>query len=195
MWSAVQQPAYSYDLTKAKQLLTESGVDPSKVTLSFGSLGGPSSIQAKVGLLFQSDMAKLGIKVTITDNAWADILKQTSKPDTTKSAYAIQIAPAYPDPDSILVQGWALSSHGSWSGAQWYTNKTVDQQIATARSTLDENSREQLYQQIQNQIISDSPSIFMMNLATKVALNSNVGGYKFIVEYYNYRVYDYFAKS
>jgi peptide/nickel transport system substrate-binding protein len=195
MASAVQQPAYTTDLTKAKQLLQESGVDASKVTLTFGSLGGPSSIQTKVAQLFQSNVAPLGIKVDITNHAWADILAQTSKPNTTKNMYAIQLSPAYPDPDGVLPQAWDTSSHGSWSGAQWYTNADVDKLIAEGRSTLDESQRTAIYTQVQQDIIDDSPAIFMMNIPVQVALSSKVGGYKFDVQYYNYQVYKLFANG
>lgn len=193
--SAVKEPTYTTNLDKAKQLLQESGVDPTGVTLTFGSLGGPSSIQTKVGLLFQSNLAPLGIKVEISNHAWADILAQTSKPQTTKNVYAIQLAPGYPDPDGVLPQAWATSSHGSWSGAQWYSNATVDELIAKGRATLDEGERVAIYTQIQQQIIADSPAIFMMNVPVQVAINSRVGGYKFDVQYYNYQVYKMFVNG
>jgi peptide/nickel transport system substrate-binding protein len=193
VFSAITQPAYTTNMDKARQLLRESGVNPGSVRLTFGSLGGPSSIQTKVATLFQSNVAPLGIKVDISNHAWADILAQTSKPNTTKNVYAIQLAPAYPDPDGVLPQAWDTSSHGSWSGAQWYTNAEVDKLLAEGRSTLDENRRKTIYTQVQQDIIDDSPAIFMMNIPVQVAISSKVGGYKFDVQYYNYQVYKLFA--
>jgi peptide/nickel transport system substrate-binding protein len=193
LFSAVTEPAYNTDLDRARQLLDESGVDPEGVTLTFGSLGGPSSIQNRLAQLFQSNVAPLGIDVEISNHAWADILSQTSAPETTKNVYAIQLSPSYPDPDGVLPQAWATSSHGSWSGAQWYTNDTVDQLISEGRSTLDEAERGVIYQQVQEQIIADSPAIFMMNIPVQVAIRDRVGGYDFQVQYYNYQVYKLFA--
>lgn len=195
LFAAITEPAYTTDLAEARRLLDASGVDPNGVTLTFGSLGGPSSIQTRVAQLFQSNVAPLGIDVEISNHAWADILSQTSQPETTKNVYAIQLAPSYPDPDGLLPQAWATSSHGSWSGAQWYTNPDVDRLIADGRSTLEEAQREAIYQQVQQEIIDDSPAVFMMNLPVQVAVSNDVGGYEFHVQYYNYQVYRLFANG
>ncbi len=195
MWSAETTPMYSTNVDKAKQLLTDAGIKPGTVTLDFGSLGGPASVQTKIGLLLQSNLAPLGIGVNISNYAWADILAQTSKPETTKNVYAIQLAADYADPDALLYQGWDSAGHGAWSGAQWYTNQKVDDLIKQGRETTDTNKRLTIYQQAQQQIISDSPAVFMMNLPIQVALSNSVGGYNFEVSYYNYQVYKLFKKS
>jgi peptide/nickel transport system substrate-binding protein len=194
MWAALQTPSYQTNLEKAKQLLTEAGIQPGTVTLDYGTLAGPASNQTKVGLLLQDGLAKIGIGLEITNYAWADILAQTSKPATTKSAYAIQLAADYADPDALLFQGWHTAGHGAWSGAQWYTNPIVDELITQARSIADPAKRQQLYEQAQQQIVQDSPGVFMMNLPIQVALRKNVGGYNFEVAYYNYQVYNLFKQ-
>jgi peptide/nickel transport system substrate-binding protein len=195
MWGALSAPAYDTNIDKAKSLLAEAGVQPGTVTLDFGSLGGPASVQTKIGLLLQAQLAKIGITVNITNYAWADILAQSTKPETTKAFYAIQLAADYADPDALLYQGWDSAGHGSWSGMQWYTSSQVDNLILQGRTTQDQNQRQQIYQQIQQQIVSDSPCVFMMNLPIQVALNKSVGGYKFVVAYYNYQVYNLFKQG
>lgn len=195
IWSARTEPAYQTDMAKAKQLMADAGITPGSVTLEFGAIGGPSSIQNRIALILQDNLAELGIKLEISNHAWADILAQTSKADTTKHVYAIQLAPAYPDPDGVLSPAWSTSSHGSWSGAQWYDNPEVDTLIADGRSTLDEGQRKTIYEKIQQDIIEDSPAVFMMNLPIQVAISDKVGGYHFDVQYYNYQVYQLFANS
>jgi peptide/nickel transport system substrate-binding protein len=195
MWGAVTTPAYQTNLEKAKALMAEAGIAPGTVTLEFGSLGGPASVQTKVGLLLQDGLAKIGVGLNITNHAWADILAQTTKPETTKHVYTIQLAADYADPDALLFQGWHTSGHGAWSGAQWYTSSKVDDLLQQARVTTDTNKRLALYQDAERQIMSDSPAVFMMNIPIQVALGKNVGGYNFEVSYYNYQVYKFFKKS
>jgi peptide/nickel transport system substrate-binding protein len=194
MLGSLQTPMYETNLDKAKQLLSDAGVQPGTVTLDYGTLAGPASNQTKVGLLLQDGLSKIGIGLEITNYAWADILAQTTKPETTKSAYAIQLAADYADPDALLFQGWATAGHGSWSGAQWYTNQKVDDLIAQGRSTADPAQRQQIYDQAQQQIVQDSSGVFMMNLPIQVALTKSVGGYNFEVSYYNYQVYNLFKQ-
>jgi peptide/nickel transport system substrate-binding protein len=194
MWSAATAPTYQTSLDKAKALLNEAGIKPGTVTLDFGSLGGPASVQTKIGLLLQDGLAKVGIGLNISNYAWADILAQTSKAETTKHTYAIQLAADYADPDALLFQGWASPGHGAWSGAQWYTNSKVDDLIQQGRVATDTAKRLAIYQQIQQQIVADSPAVFMMNLPIQVAVNKAVGGYNFEVSYYNYQVYKLFKK-
>lgn len=195
MWSAVSTPAYETNLDKAKALLAEAGVKPGTLTLDFGAIGGPASIQTKIALLLQDGLAKVGIGLSITNHAWADVLAQTAKPETTKHLYAIQLSADYADPDALLFQGWASAGHGAWSGAQWYTNAKVDDLIQQGRTTVDVAKRLATYQQAQQQIISDSPAVFVFNTPIRVALNKSVGGYNFVVAYYNYQIYGLFKKS
>ena len=194
MWAAVQKPTYETNLEKAKALLAQAGVTPGSVTLEYGTLGGPASNQTKIGLLLQDALAKIGIGLNISNYAWADILAQTSKPETTKHVYSIQLAADYADPDALLYQGWHVGGHGAWSGAQWYTSPKVDSLIEQGRMTADPAKRQQMYEEAQKQIVADSPAVFMMNLPIQVALRKDVGGYNFEVAYYIYQVYNLFKK-
>jgi peptide/nickel transport system substrate-binding protein len=195
IWGAKTTAEYDTNLDEARRLLEEAGVEPGEITLEFGALGGPASVQNKVALLVQDNLGELGINVEIANHAWADILQQTAEPDATKHLYAIQLAAEYPDPDALLFQGWHSSSGGSWFGAQWYSNPEVDALLEEGRTTPGQDARASIYEEIQETIVADSPSAFMMNLPIQVALHESIGGYEFVVSYYNYQVYDLFKQD
>ena len=194
MAGAVTTGGYVQDLDKARALLEESGIDPSTIKLEFASLGGPANLRTHLALLLQANLAEIGIDLAITQNAWADVLTQVTTPETTKSMYGLTLAADYPDPDAFLTQGWDSASHGSWHGSMWYSNPRVDELLASARVTSDQDARTAMYQEAQEILIEESPGIFVANTPVRVSLNNSVGGYDFVVAYYNYQVYDLFKQ-
>jgi len=195
VWSAMDKNPYDLNIEKAKSLLSEAGVKPGDLNLEYGASGGPADVRTKVGLLVQANIAQLGGNVDISQNTWADMLQQMSQPDTTKHLYGVYLSYDYADPDALLFPGWHSASHGTWSGSQWYANAQVDQLIQQGRTTIGDDKRMPFYQQIQNQIVTDSPSIFVFNEPVRVALGQNVGGYDYVVGVYNYYVYNLFKQG
>lgn len=189
MWTAASSGGYVQNLDKAKALLAEAGIKPGTVQLEFASLGGPANFRTKLALLLQDNLSKVGIELKITENAWADILSQVTKPETTRSLMGLSLAADYADPDALLYQGWHSKGNGSWSGAMWYSNPKLDTLIDQGRTVSDVEKRLGIYQEAQKILIEDSPGIFLANIPVRVALNKSVGGYDFVVSYYNYSVF------
>src|SRR5262249_49521121 len=62
-YDAAKNDAYAFDLDKAKSMLAEGGV--SNLAFDFEHQASEPSL-TKVGLIYQSDLAKIGVKVNIT---------------------------------------------------------------------------------------------------------------------------------
>jgi oligopeptide transport system substrate-binding protein len=144
----------SYDPDKAKQLLAESKYGGAsglpKITLSQVGAGATAGddIQAMVEMWKQN----LGVEVEIqqTDQAtfWQDLDKRQYQ------LFAAGWVMDYPDPEDILDILFNSKSHQNTSA---YNNPAVDQLLVQARTEQDSAKRMALYQQVEQQLLTDMP--------------------------------------
>ena len=144
----------SYDPDKAKQLLAESKYGGAsglpKITLSQVGAGATAGddIQAMVEMWKQN----LGVQVEIqqTDQAtfWQDLDKRQYQ------LFAAGWVMDYPDPEDILDILFNSKSHQNTSA---YNNPAVDQLLVQARTEQDSTKRMALYQQVEQQLLTDMP--------------------------------------
>ncbi len=87
---------YTFNLTKAMELIKKSGIDPSKYTIEIWYNTGNSE-RMKIATLLQSTWKRLGFTVTVKSLSWPTLLEETLKP--TFSTWIVGWAPDYIDPD------------------------------------------------------------------------------------------------
>lgn len=87
---------YSYNLTKARELIKKSGIDPTKYTIVIDfNLGNDQ--RAQTAALLANTWGQLGFKVTTEPLNWPTLLSKTEKGDF--DVYIIGWLPDYLDPD------------------------------------------------------------------------------------------------
>lgn len=184
---------YHQDLELAKKELEQSGVDPSSIELTYVyPVGG--SIQRMTGLLLQSNLAQLGIKLELQETPWARIVEMASSPETTPDIAAIYDTLKYPHPDSHLFGMYHPSAIGSYRTISRYKNPEVTKLLEEARSTVDLEKQLDLYQRAEELIVADFPSIYIANPMHRIAFQDYVEGYNYVgllgydVAFYDFQI-------
>jgi len=95
-WTDYNVIHYTFNLTKAKELLKKAGINPSKYTIVIYYNRG-NTARAKIASLLSTYWGMLGFKTMIQALSWPELLEKTEKPDF--DVYIIGWAPDYVDPD------------------------------------------------------------------------------------------------
>jgi len=178
---------YSYNPTAAKAMFAQSGLTASNVTLTIAYVSGNAPEQ-QIALEFQKDIQQvLGITVNIVPQTWETITELAAHPNTTPQITEVYYDPLYPDTDTYFYPQYDTVSNGTWISMEWMNNATINSLIAQERATLNSTQREQIFYQLQNDIVSIAPDVFVFNQPYYNALAPTVGGYQF----YNGMSFDY----
>lgn len=161
-------PKYTFDLNKAKQILTADGwVAGADGILKKGnnilainittSTDFPELVQTAD--LLKDQWAKAGVQVTV-NALGTNELNQAIKNRAYDSLLFGAIVDLDPDPfglwDSSQVQKPGLN-------LALYSNKTADSLLESARQTLNPLDRAQKYNDFQTIVINDAPAVFLYN--------------------------------
>lgn len=147
------------DVEAAKAALARSKYAGQDVELEFGWVA-EVPLEEKIALLFQQNMAEVGIKVKVVKVPWALMTEKATKQEVTPNIVPIFFAGTYPDPDSFLYSTYHSSASGSWTSMEWLQNGSVDALLDRARTTANAEQRLALYKQAQKMIIDQVPDIF-----------------------------------
>lgn len=130
--------------------------------------------QEKWALLFQQNMAELGVRVNITRVPWGTLTERFVRPETTPNVYPLFTGLAYPDPDGLLFIKYHSRSAGTfWSGS-WLNDPQVDRLLDEARTITDHARRMELYQQVQRRLVYLQTDIFIADNLAVFARRANV---------------------
>jgi len=117
---------YSYNLTKARELIKKSGIDPTKYTIVIDfNLGNDQ--RAQTAALLANTWGQLGFKVTTEPLNWPTLLSKTEEGDF--DVYIIGWLPDYLDPDDY-------ASPLFYGGTQFKTLNVVEASAAQISSLL-----------------------------------------------------------
>ncbi len=95
-WTDYKVIHYCLNMTKAKELIKKSGINPSKYMITIYYNQG-NSARAKIATLLSTYWSQLGFKVMVQALSWPQLLERTEKPEF--DVYIIGWAPDYVDPD------------------------------------------------------------------------------------------------
>lgn len=116
--------------------------------------------EEKMALLFQQNMAELGVKVNITKVPWATMTERFAKADTTPNLYPLFTGLSYPDPDGLLYVMYSSKAPGTFWSSSWLNDADVDAMLDEARTTTDNAKRTELYAQIQERLVDLQTDMF-----------------------------------
>jgi len=142
---------YSYNPTKAKQMLQQANVDPSKTTLTLYSANDPD--QMKEDQSIQQDLQNLGFTVKIKATTWGPFLDVAEKGNA--QMFCLGWIQDYPDAGDFMML--FTTSQIPVNNSAQYSNKQVDQWYNEANTTTDQTKRLQLFQDMTNQVMKDAP--------------------------------------
>lgn len=161
---------YTFDLEKAKEELAKSkyagSLDQYPVELAWMA---EVPDEEKIALLFQTEAAKLGIKVNVVKVPWLSFIEQVAKKETTPNISTIFVSPHYNEAGSILETRYHSKSVGTWEQCEWLMDKDIDAAIEDALATMDTAQRMAKYKGIQEKVIELCPTIWVLDQAEKRA--------------------------
>ena len=125
--------------------------------------------EEKWALLFQSNMAEIGIKVDVVKTPWLSLVENTSKLESSPSIATIYVSSDLPEAGLMLKQRYHSSTTGTWQQNEWLQDSQLDSEIDDALATLDEQERFDKYAKIQEKLVELAPSIWIYDQVEKHA--------------------------
>lgn len=130
--------------------------------------------EEKWALLFQSNLAEIGMKVEITKVPWLSMVENTSKLETSPSIATIYVSSDLPEAGLMLKQKYHSSTNGTWQQNEWLQDPELDAAIDEALATLDDAERYAKYSAIQKQLVDNAVSLWLYDQVEKRAVRSCV---------------------
>ncbi|WGF90443.1 ABC transporter substrate-binding protein [Marinivivus vitaminiproducens] len=170
---------FGVDLEKAKQLLTEAGyADGFEMSVLFGTLPYSAPIAQSV----QQNASKVGIKLNLERMANAQLFSrvrgrefqstmqswQTSVPD----AHGMASRQIYNPDNSAEAK---LTQYPSWR-ASWYSEE-ANAKVDAALMEPDTAKREQMYHDLQEEMLQDGPQGFMFQIYDVAGVRNELKGW------------------
>lgn len=173
---------YDYNTEKAKELLAEAGyADGFDVTYWVPESGSGMQQPQAMAAAIQSDLAKIGINVEIQTLEWGAYLDKVFVPADQNDMDMHQMSwiGDNGDPDNFL---YILFSGKQWPTAgfndSYYKNEKVDELLDKARVTKDKAVRTEMYEEVQEIIMSEAPWIVIDHEKQIVGTSSRISNFK-----------------
>jgi peptide/nickel transport system substrate-binding protein len=178
LWPASDTvPQYTYDLEKAKALLADAGY-PNGFKLLFTVLADYGNEKVSAELIKES-YAKIGVDVEIREMLWNQMwdLAKSGPGGKAQDMYFCVQWPSYPDGYDILMIGY-YTQDPAYTNVAYYSNKEVDAMIDEAHnlSVTDPDKAQEIYAQVQDQIVEDAPYLFLYDSEALAAYNPAIQG-------------------
>ena len=162
---------YDYNPDRAKELLKEMGYDGTEVRLLPLPYGETWQRWAEA---VKQNLQDVGIPVTIVATDVAGWNQKLAERDYDMGfTYLYQ----YGDPALGVARSYLSNNRekGSpWNNVEGYANTSVDDLFNRAASIVDEDERQNLYTQVQQQIVEDVPVAWMLELEFPTIYNCKV---------------------
>jgi peptide/nickel transport system substrate-binding protein len=130
--------------------------------------------EEKFALLFQANMADIGMTVDIVSTPWMSVVENTSKLETSPHIVSIYVSSDLPEAGPMLKQRYHSSTAATWSQNEWLQDEAFDTALDEALATLDEAERFEKYQVLQADLAESSPSIFVYDQVEKHAYQTYI---------------------
>lgn len=162
---------YSYNVAKAKQLLSEAGF-PNGFTTTLYTANDPDSL--KIAGSVQNDLAQVGIKANIQQSDWNTFLdiEEKGKANLFLSGWMQD----FPDASDFLNTLFNTNQQPA-NNVFMYSNSKVDSWLNQAQTDVNLAQRTALYHQVTTQVMQDAPMVPLYYPVQYSAVQSWVHGY------------------
>lgn len=130
--------------------------------------------EEKFALLFQSNLADIGMPVEIVSMPWLSVVENTSKLETSPHLVSIYVSADLPEAGPLLKQRYHSSTAATWSQNEWLMDPELDAAIDDALGTVDQAERFDKYKAIEADLAERAPSVFVYDQVEKHAYQTYV---------------------
>jgi len=128
--------------------------------------------EEKWALLFQANMADIGIDVEVVGTPWLSVVENAASQDLSPHIVTIYVSADFPEAGSLLKVRYHSDAAATWSQNEWLLDDELDQMIDDALVTVDTDERYAKYRDLQDYIMDLCPSIFLYDQVQKHAYQS-----------------------
>jgi peptide/nickel transport system substrate-binding protein len=130
--------------------------------------------EEKFALLFQANMAEIGIPVEVVATPWLSAVENTSALDTSPHIITIYVTADLPEAGVMLKQRYHSETADQWLQNEWLLDEEFDAKVDDALATVDQAERYQKYYELQDYIAELAPSLFLYDQVEKHAYQTYV---------------------
>jgi ABC-type transport system substrate-binding protein len=166
---------YTYDVDKAKELLTTAGYgesNPLKFTfMCYTVARGYNPAADRLGTAIQEYWKQVGVDAEIQTEEWTQY-----KLDRRADKFLVSMAGWQGDngdPDNFLYALLGKANEGG-SNCTWYDNPEVEKLLTDAQAITDQEERKALYNQAEQIIVDDAPWVFLGYQKHQLVARANV---------------------
>jgi len=150
------------DVAKAKAELAQckyaNQLDQYPITIDWNSVVPD---QEKFALLFQSNLADIGMKVNLAKVTWLNIVDNSAKLESSPHIVQIFVSSDLSPAAVMLRQRYSSSTTGTWQQNEWLQDKTLDAAIDDALATADDKARATKTAVIEKQLVDNAVSMWL----------------------------------
>ncbi|WP_297520030.1 ABC transporter substrate-binding protein [uncultured Clostridium sp.] len=162
---------YNYDLTKAQDLMKESGAKD--VTLRLSYAAGFKWAQDEA-LVIQQNLSKIGIKVELEPIELNSFFQEIFTPNSTKYDLAINGYNMGTTPDGYST---VFTTKGA-NNASNFSNPKIDKLFKEAQTSTNVSQREDLYKEVQEEVSENLPVYTINYPETILGVSKKISGIK-----------------
>jgi peptide/nickel transport system substrate-binding protein len=189
-WSD-QVKQYTYDLEKAKQMLSDAGYPGGGFSLRL-TYASENSSEATFAPLIKDSFAQIGVDVTIEPILWNQQWEQAkSDPANAQDIFLLLYWPTYSDAGSdnlwSMFYGYPDSPHlnvTAFNLSYWYDqdyNDLLDKAIG--ETVTDPSASQQDYILVMNQLVDQAPAVFLYDTQTPYVIPAHIAGFQYNLNY------------
>ena len=130
--------------------------------------------EEKFALLFQANMAEIGLPVEIVSTPWLSVVENASAQETSPHIVTIYVSSDLPEIGPMLKQRYHSSTAATWSQNEWLLDEELDAAIDDALTTVNQDERFAKYAEIQADLGEQIPSLVLYDQVQKQAYQSYI---------------------
>jgi peptide/nickel transport system substrate-binding protein len=166
-------PPLSFDLQKAKQLLTEANYYANPIKLTMWYPQGQEDRRV-VGELLQANLAQIGVKLEVTATTFP--VMSASRNNLDAAVHFYPLWDNQTDPDRYYGRFVTCASVGSTSW-QRICNPEIDKLLASAQTSTSQAERKALFQKVESILMDQATIVPIMVGVDSQAMRDDVEGY------------------
>lgn len=170
----------TFDLDCAANEIAQSryaGTGPIPITHAYVA---EAAFEADIGLLFAATMEPLGFDVELRPEPWNRITEIATRVETTPNVTQVFYGPTYASPDSMFYTQYHSNAAGTWASMEWLLDEEIDALIDAARGTADVEEQNRIYRELQQRIVDEQASVFLLVQTVRHAMDECLEGYAYM---------------